>query len=45
MGDLTNNPYYPFSTVANHSNCSEDEQGGYWWDCGETCPIQGHEDH
>lgn len=45
MGDLTTNPYYPFSTVADHSNCSYDWRGQFWWDNGEMCPIQKHEAH
>jgi len=45
MGDLTTNPYYPFSTTANHKNCTPDEVGRFWWDNGEECPIQSHDDH
>lgn len=45
MGELTTNPYYPFSTTARHEWCSSDGSGFFWWDNGEACPVQSHPDH
>jgi len=45
MVELTNNPHNPFAVNANHRDCFGDIEGGFWWDNGYLCPIQGHEDH